>query len=371
NDKTAASAASMNPDNENQSSEECWDLGEPKNLSNEDLLSTLRLIFGYSEVLKQNLQNSFHFRASEDIEKINRAAWQTLTAWGGHTPGPDPVRDAKVFDAERFMEAFSHVAHVQISRICKNMQFFVPVGFGSIIGDEDCLLDLCTSGLDFLQATTRPSSLGVHLFPSQVDGKDFINIDIRSQGGDLVGGLEAAFDSFFHSRNPVRIQRACENLQAHFSLDVCQGHGLTFSVTFPDRAKRLQPTNLARRDAPSTAILLLGTDPKIERMIRDMTRDADLEILTVNQMRSALRVFSEKQPEFVMVDASEDGWGAGEIIESIRQRNKSCFIVSLVRKGMADYSEYPGSDLVLEKPFKKEDLLRSIGVIGPGSRRLA
>ncbi|MBC7659797.1 MAG: hypothetical protein H7249_08820, partial [Chitinophagaceae bacterium] len=46
NDKTAASAASMNPDNENQSSEECWDLGEPKNLSNEDLLSTLRLIFG-------------------------------------------------------------------------------------------------------------------------------------------------------------------------------------------------------------------------------------------------------------------------------------------------------------------------------------
>jgi CheY-like chemotaxis protein len=351
-----------------------WDLSDPKELTQEDLLTTLRLIFGYSEVLKQNLQNSLHIQASEDVEKINRVAWQTLTAWGGEaaTAAIAQARNSKAFDAEHFMQAFSHVAHVQMSRTCKDLQFFVPQGFGTILGDEDCLLDLCTSGLDFLQATARPARLSVHLFPSQVDGKDFINLDLRAQGGELSGPFDKNFTSFFHSKNPDRIQKACEALKANFSLDVCQGRGLTFSVTFPDRTKRAQVTNtLARKDSPQSAILLLGTDMKIERMIKDLTRGSDLEILTVGHLRSGLRVFFEKQPEFVMVDASVDGWGAGELIESIRQQNKTCFIVSLVQKGMADYSEFPGADLMLEKPFKKEDLLRSMGVIGPGSRRIA
>lgn len=350
---------------------EQWDLRDQKDLSQEDLLTTLRLIFGYSEVLKQNLQNSFHIRASEDVEKINRVAWQTLTAWGGDAGDRSLGRLQKAFDAEHFMQAFSHVAHVQMSRSCKDLRFFVPAAFGSILGDEDCLLDLCTSGLDFLQATARPARLSVHLFPSQVDGKDFINLDLRAQGGELSGPFDRSFASFFHSKNPDRIQRACEALQANFSLDVCQGRGLTYSVTFPDRTKRSQPTNLMRRDPTQPAILLLGTDKSIERMIRDLTRGSDLEILSVSQLRSGLRVFFEKQPEFVMVDASENGWGAGELIESIRQQNKTCFIVSLVRKGMADYSEFPGADLMLEKPFKKDELLRSMGVIGPNSRRIA
>ncbi|MBC7531509.1 MAG: hypothetical protein H7318_08020 [Oligoflexus sp.] len=363
-----------NPGNDLDAMMEQWDLKDPKDLNQEDLLTTLRLIFGYSEVLKENLQNSFHIRATEDVEKINRVAWQTLTAWGGASEEEVkavPGRSPKVFDAEHFMQAFSHVAHVQMSRTCKDLQFFVPAAFGSILGDEDCLLDLCTSGVDFLQATARPARLSVHLFPSQVDGKDFINLDLRAQGGELSGPFDKSFASFFHSKNPDRIQRACEALQANFSLDVCQGRGLTFSVTFPDRMKRSQPTNLSRRDAAQPAILLLGTDNKVERMIRDLTRGSDLEILSVSQLRSGLRVFFEKQPEFVMVDASVDGWGAGELIESIRLQNKTCFIVSLVRKGMADYSEFPGADLMLEKPFKKDDLLRSMGVIGPNSRRIA
>lgn len=344
---------------------------QTKTLSPEDLLSTLRLIFGYSEVLKHNLQSSFHLRASEDIEKINRVAWETLSAWGATDETKVIRHGTKNFDAEHFMQAFSHVAHVQMSRSCKVLNFFVPQGFGTIQGDEDALLDICLAGLDFLQSTAKPERLSVHLFPSQADGKDFINLDLRATVPNLTGRFEASFASFFHSRNPVRLQRACESLQAKFNLDVCQGRGLTFSVTIPDLHKRTALGNLSRREAPRPAIMLLGTDPKAERMVRDVAKETDLEIIAVSQLRSGLRVFFEKQPGFVMVDASEDGWGAGELIDSIRQQNKTCYIVVLVHKGLGEYSDFPGADLVLEKPFKMEDLLNNMGAFDMQNRRIA
>ncbi len=356
---------------EADSAQDEWVLREPKLLTEDDLVTSLRLIFGYSEVMKYNLQNALLTHAAEDIEKINRVAWQTLSAWGGSVEGMPTGRSKTSFDAEHFMKALSHVAHVQLSRTCRDLQFFVPAGFGEILGDEDALLDLCTSGLDFLQATAKPEHLSIHLFPSQIDGKDYINLDIRAQGASFSGLFDQSFANFFQSKSPDRIQKACEALQANFSLDVCQGVGLTFSVMFRHRASRITPLTAVRREHSQPSILLLGTDAKVGRMIRDLTRESELEILTVNQLRSGLRVFYEKQPAFVMIDASEDGWAAGELIESIRQQNSSCFIVSLVNRGMADYSDFPGADLMLEKPFKKDELLRSMGLIGPDSRRIA
>ncbi|MES2745624.1 MAG: hypothetical protein V4655_09350 [Bdellovibrionota bacterium] len=341
-----------------------------QSLSPDDLLATLRLILGYSEVLKHNLSSSFHLRASEDIDKITRVAWETLSAWDSAVetkPAPNPTTH---FDAEHFMQALSHVAHVQMSRSCKSLSYFVPTGFGSIQGDEDCLLDICLGGLEFLQATARPERLSVHLFPSQVDGKDFINLDLRAMVPNLAGRFETSFASFFNARNPLRLQRACESLQAKFSLDVCQGRGLTFSVTFPDLNKRGVFGNLSRRDSPRAAIMLLGTDSKVERSIRDVAKETNLEILSVSQLRSGLRVFFEKQPGFVLIDAGEDGWGSSELIDSIRQQNKTCFIAVLVREGTAEYSDFPGSDLILEKPFKMDDLLRNMGATDGPSRRL-
>ena len=343
----------------------------PQAMTEEDLLNAVRLIFGYSEIMKFNLANSQLAHVSQDLEKINRTAWQTLAAFGSSDVDMSFGSSLVSFDAEHFMQVFAHSAKLQLSKSCRDLQFFVPVGFGEIAGDLDSLLDLCMAGLDFLHSTSHPSRICVHLFPSQVDGKDFVNVDIRAQGGNVSGSFDRSFDYYFHTKNSARVQKACEELQANFSLDVCQGVGLTFSVTFAHRVSTQKPMLPLRREGVQPSILLLGTDSKVERMIKDLTRESELEILSVSQLRSGLRVFYEKQPAFVMVDASEDGWGAGELIESIRQQNKSCFIVSLVHKGMADYSEFPGADLMLEKPFRKDDLLRSMGVIGPGSRRLA
>ncbi len=338
--------------------------------TSDDLLSTLRLIFGYSEVLKNNLQSSFHLRASEDIEKINRVAWETLTAWGKAIEDTSSVSINKSFDAEHFMLALSHVVHVQMSRTCKSLSYFVPQGFGHIQGDEDALLDICLSGLDFLQGTARPEQLSVHLYPCQVDGQEFINLDLRATTPNLNGRFEANFASFFHSRNPLRLQRACDSLQAKFHLDACQGRGLTFSVSFPDLIQRSGHANLARRESLQAAIMLLGTDLKVEKAVREIAKTSELEIVSVSQLRSGLRVFFEKQPGLVIIDASEDGWGASELIDSIRQQNHNCYVVILVRPGMADLCDFPGSDLILEKPFKLDDLLQNLGIFDHQTRRI-
>lgn len=342
---------------------------DPKSLTPDDLLATLRLIFGYSEVLKNNLQSSFHLRASEEIDKINRVAWETLSAWGAAKDSKVSPRATNSFDAEHFMQALSHVAHVQMSRSCKTLSYFVPAGFGSIQGDEDCLLEICLSGLDFLQATARPEKISVHLYPSQLEGKVYINLDLRASVPDLSGPFDIAFSHFFQKRNSCRLQKACESLQATFNLDACQGRGLTFSVVFPDLNKRSALGNLSRRDAARPAIMLLGTDAYVEKSVRDRAKDTDLEILAISQFRSGLRVFFEKQPSFVLIDCAEDGLGAGELIDSIRQQSKTCYIAVLVREGMLVYSDFPGADLVLEKPFQMEELPAFKFLAGPTNQR--
>lgn len=344
---------------------------DPSDRTPEDLISTLRLIFGYSEVLKHNLRSSFHLRASDDIEKINRVAWETLATWGQAVENRSPLPSRESFDAEHFMQALSHVVHVQMSRTCKSISYYVPQGFGTILGDEEALLDICLGGLDFLQGSVRPDRLSVHLYPSQVDGKDFINLDLRATAPHLSDKFDGSLSTFFHNRKQARIQKACDALGAKFHLDIATGHGLTFLVTFPDQRTRADFTNLSRRESLKPAIMLLGTDQRVERLMQGLAKESNLEILAVSQLRSGLRVYFEKQPGLVMIDANEDGWGASELIETVRGQSKNCFIVVLVRQGMADLTDFPGSDLILEQPFKVEDLLEHITTFDLHKRALA
>ena len=133
------------------------------------------------------------------------------------------------------MKVFGHIAHVQMSRTCEDLKFYCPAGFGTVIGDEDSLLDLCSAGIDYLQTTGRPTQLSVYFFSKLMDGEGFIQVDLRAECRLVTEDLNASFVQFFHGCHSQRIQRACDALGAKFTLDVVQGVGLSFSVSFPNR----------------------------------------------------------------------------------------------------------------------------------------
>jgi signal transduction histidine kinase/ActR/RegA family two-component response regulator len=342
----------------------------------------LNTIIGYSELLMNELENSNQTLLSDDLHKVNRAGWYLMTLVDDlldvcSLDGQGFKAHETLFDAERFMQILQRMAEKIAAPHLIQVECFCQKNFGMIYADESRLLQVC---MNILRNCVRYSSKGhisLHFYSIIQDGKRFFTIDIRDSGRGMdPQELARIFSPFESIQNdsweaiyglslglPVT-KRLCEMLGGSLTVDSAPGLGTTFSLTFPHKSDTREPQKIKHLELlPAGPVLVIDDDEEYTGFVREILESAGMQTITVTKARSGLRVYLEKQPSVILVDLKMPDIDGYSVIQSIRDQDPNCLIITVSGEGMersAEMSLELGSDQFFEKPMAIEAVLQTI-----------
>jgi len=342
----------------------------------------LNTIIGYSELLVDELETSHQTLLSDDLHKVNRAGWYLMTlvddlldvcSLDGNGFKPHETQ----FDAERFMLLLQRMAEKIAAPHMIKIECFCQAGFGTVYADESRLLQVCMNVLRNSVRYTNNGRISLHFYSIIQDGKRFFTLDIRDSGRGMDSQeLARIFSPFESIQNdswaaiyglslglPVT-KRLCEMMGGSLTVDSKPGMGTTFSMTFPHKRDTREPQKTRSLDAlPSGPVLLIDDDEEYTGFVQEIFESAGLQTFAVTKARSGLRVYLEKHPSVIVVDLKMPDIDGYSVIQSIRDQDPTCLIITVSGEGMDNSEERSlalGSDQFFEKPMAIEAVLRAI-----------
>jgi signal transduction histidine kinase/ActR/RegA family two-component response regulator len=342
----------------------------------------LNTIIGYSELLVDELENSQQTLLSDDLHKVNRAGWYLMTLVDDlldvcSLDGKSMKLHETSFDAERFMHVLQRMADKIANPHEVRIECFCQKGFGLIQADESRLLQVCMNILRNSVRYTTKGQISVHFYSIIQDGKRYFTIDIRDSGRGMdLNELARVFSPFESIQNdsgdaiyglslglPVT-KRLCEMMGGRLSVDSAPGLGTTFSLTFPHKNNSQEPQKLKTLEALNPGpVLVIDDDVEYIGFVQEIFESAGIQNYCVTKARSGLRVYLEKRPSVVLVDLMMPDLDGYSVIQSIRDQDPNCLIITVSGEGM-DHSEERslalGSDQFFAKPMAIEAVLRTI-----------
>lgn len=342
----------------------------------------LNTIIGYSELLVDELEDSNQSLLSDDLHKVNRAGWYLMTlvddlldvcSLDGNGFKPRET----LFDAERFMLILQKMAEKVAAPQMIRVDCYCQKGFGMIYADESRLLQVCMNVLRNSVRYTSKGAISLHFYSIIKDGRRYFSIDVRDSGRGMdaseLAGIFSAFESIQNDSwesiyglslgLPVT-KRLCEMMGGALTVDSSAGHGTTFSLTFPHQRDKREPQTLKQNDLlPVGPVLLIDDDEEYTGFVQEIFEAAGLQTYAVSKSRSGLRLYLEKQPSVILVDLKMPELDGYSIIQSIRDQDPHCLIITVSGEGGENSKERSlqlGSDQFFEKPMAVEAVLRSI-----------
>lgn len=342
----------------------------------------LNTIIGYSELLVDELEHSNQTLLSDDLHKVNRAGWYLMTlvddlldvcSLDGNGFKPHETN----FDAERFMQIMQRMADKIAAPHMIKVECFCQKGFGTVYADESRLLQVCMNILRNSVRYTSKGQITLHFYSIIQDGKRFFTIDIRDSGRGMdLNELARIFSPFESIQSdsweaiyglslglPVT-KRLCEMMGGTLSVDSVPGVGTTFSLTFPHKSDTREPQiEKSQVTLPVGPILVIDDDEEYIGFVQEIFESAGMQTFAVTKARSGLRVYLEKRPSVIVVDLKMPEIDGYSVIQSIRDQDPNCLIITVSGEGM-DHSEERslalGSDQFFAKPMAIEAVLRTI-----------
>lgn len=237
-----------------------------------------------------------------------------------------------------------------------------------------------------IHITTRPihcdrAYLDNYYMGSSLQEGHFVLMQVRDTGSGMdKETLEKIFDPFFTTKFTGRglgLAAVLGILRAHdasVKIDSEPGKGTTFSFIFPQHTTE-QPVK-ERPHAPATAtedmkwddnttILLVDDDEAIREISRQTLEQAGLKVITADDGQKAVEIYSTRPNEIklVLMDMTMPRLNGREALELMRQIKRDVPVIL-----SSGYSEQDATQKIkennqigfLQKPYKPEDLLKSI-----------
>jgi CheY-like chemotaxis protein len=241
--------------------------------------------------------------------------------------------------------------------------------------------------MNILRNSVRYTSKGritLHFYSIIQEGKRYFSIDIRDTGRGMdpieMARIFSPFESIqadsweaIYGLNlglPVT-KRLCEMMGGTLTVDSTPGRGTTFSLTFPHKSNTQEPKNEKTQQLLDPGpVLIIDDDLEYVGFVQEIFESAGIPTFCVTKARSGLRVYLEKHPSVIMVDLKMPDIDGYSIIQSIRDQDPDCLIITVSGEGM-DHSEERslalGSDQFFAKPMAIEAVLRTIEQRSRGS----
>jgi len=116
-----------------------------------------------------------------------------------------------------------------------------------------------------------------------------------------------------------------------------------------------------------STVLVIDDDPGMREMMRSMLESAKYQVILATSGVSALPLFREQRPQLVITDILMPDKDGIETVREIRKIDPDAKIIAVSGGGRAKYTNFLhiaqefGASEVLEKPFRREELLAAVG----------
>jgi signal transduction histidine kinase/ActR/RegA family two-component response regulator len=153
------------------------------------------------------------------------------------------------------------------------------------------------------------------------------------------------------------------------TVDSVEGEGTTFTIKFPIAKKtgkgkakeeKIIPINRKQKKA---SILVIEDEEDVRELLRDILKDAGHRVEVANDGSEGIEIFKKNKFDLVFTDLGMpvmSGWEVAEKVKSINEKVPVALITGWNVKLDGSEMNDSGINLVIQKPFKMEQILNLV-----------
>lgn len=180
------------------------------------------------------------------------------------------------------------------------------------------------------------------------------------------------FDPFFTTKGPqstgLGMSVSYGIINRHrgtISVDSLRGKGTTFTIGLPvsERTGRRKKVEAAKRKAGKANILVIEDEETVRLVLSDILDEGGHEVEAAGSGSQGLEIFKEKAFDMVFTDLGMpgmSGWQVAEEIKKINRKTPVALITGWEVKLKESKLKKSGVDLVLNKPFTFNQVIRLV-----------
>lgn len=356
------------------------------NMSHE-FRTPMSAILGFSDILKEELENKEHLSMIRDIHSSARRLLNTLNS----------ILELAHLESANFKPNYSEVnlsvEIASLSKIFKNLASNKNLSFSLDIDDNDCIVvidteifsQIITNVFDNALKYTHKGGIGVKVFRKKVAGKDVIVVSISDTGiGISRDNQKVIFNEFRQvsegiSRNYegtglglTLSKKMVELMNGKIEVESELGKGSVFTIYFPAAAehkvteqKRLNSSPGSQKQDPQSAKqkILLVEDNETNKVLIKRFLQTHFDVDDVSSGMEALKAIPKENYVLIMMDINLGiGMNGLETAREIRRHPayNEIPIVAVTGYALAGEKEKilaNGFTDYISKPFTREQLL--------------
>ena len=375
------------------------------NMSHE-LRTPLNAIIGFSEVLKDGLSGELNADQKEFVNDIFASGNHLLALINdildlSKVEAGKMTLELEALEVEPLVQASLLVVKEKAMAHRLKLSAEVAPGLGEILADErklkQIIYNLLSNAVKFTPDGGSVRLTARRVARAAVSG-DGLASDLELAVSDTGIGISAAdqrrlfqpfmqIDSSLARRHEgtglglAMVKRLAELHGGTVTLHSTPGQGSTFTVLLPWRKQTDQVAPASTSPAPTGAtlrpaapagaagaplVLVIEDDDKAAELLRLQLEGAGFRIVRAVSAEAALELARQERPDLITLDILLPGMDGWEFLERFKQQplfsNVPVVMVSIVADSNRGLSL--GASQVLQKPVRREDMMRALEAIG-------
>ena len=347
-----------------------------------ELRTPLNAIIGYSEMLKEEAEETDATAFVSDLEKIHHAGKHLLSLINSildiaKIESGRMELYLEVFSVETLLREVLAVAAPLISKNGNAVQMEIPAGIGNVEADvtkvRQVLLNLASNAAKF----TFNGVLTIGASKYSVDGRDWVCFTVRDTGiGMTPEQLSKLFVPFQQADSSVTRKYGGTGLGLAISRQFCQmmggdivvnsrpGEGSAFHVKLPAAVSQYKK-ELAEMEPDVTfenyeqTVLVVDDDPVMHDLISRYLSRAGLRLESAYTGEEGLRKARELKPSAVTLDVIMPGMDGWSLLRELKN-DPALSSIPVIMMSIVDDKNFAfsmGANDYLLKPVSRKELI--------------
>lgn len=356
------------------------------NMSHE-LRTPLNAIIGYSEMLKEDAEDSGNDEIVPDLQKINSSGKHLLELINA-VLDLSKIEAGKMdiylesFDISTMINDVSAIIRPMIQKNSNKLQLNCSKDIGKMKADltkvRQCLLNLLSNASKF----TDKGTVTLDVVKKTLGNKEIVTFAITDTGiGMTEEQLQRLFNPFVQADASTTRKYGGTGLGLAISRQFCimlggditvaseVGKGSTFTITLPvecvdpkTQVKELT-IEIAKNNASQSTALVIDDDPDVKIILERFLSKEGYQVFGASDGETGLKLASELKPDVIVLDVmmpSMDGWSVLSKLKADSElMNIPVVMLTMVSDRSIGYAL--GASEYLSKPIDRSQLLSVLG----------
>ncbi len=358
-----------------------------------ELRTPLNAILGYSEMLREEAEDSGAATMIADLNKIHGAGQHLLNMINSvldmaKLESGRTTLSLEIFSLERLMRETAGIAAPLMARNRNQFVLDIASELGAMEADLTKLRQVVLNLLSNAAKFTADGTVTLRAMVERVDGVAWARIEVRDTGIGMTEEQIARLCVPFRQADAsiarkyggtglgLAISRQfCQLMRGDISIASQPGHGSVFTIRLPIAVSRYEQSLDETPSAPlpvpgGSVVLVIDDDPVVQDLVLRFCSGLPLRVVSSETGAGGISIAQREVPACILLDIllpDKDGWS---VLRELKADPRTAIIPVLICSiiGEPGFALSLGAAGVLSKPLMRNELLRTLPPLLRGER---